>query len=254
MEEKPSLKGLREFITWCSESRSREWWIPLFNSLSHSWAAQYSIPGTGPTHGKWIFPTQLSQGRELPTNMPRICLQVNPDLMLKIRNNQHTCIICIPGGHCFLLSLNTQMPIHVLHAGMLAYMCALNLTSVSLLCLVKLTTFLSLLSIYCLHTLLFLNPDLIALSLSFYSAQDSISCLLVFSPSVTYKIWSSVLSMCSCLVLGLSASAQQAILMPLKEKPSFLMSYTHLLLLSSPHLPIHYKITDSIFLENSWTF
>lgn len=103
MEEKPSLKGLREFITWCSESRSREWWIPLFNSLSHSWAAQYSIPGTGPTHGKWIFPTQLSQGRELPTNMPRICLQVNPDLMLKIRNNQHTCIICVPGGHCFFI-------------------------------------------------------------------------------------------------------------------------------------------------------
>lgn len=160
----------------------------------------------------------------------------------------------VPGGHWLLLSLNSQMPIHVLHTLMLAYRCAVNLTSISLLCLVKLTTFLFVLSIYCLHTLLFLHPVLIALSLSFCSAQGSISCLLVFSPSVTYKIWKSVLSTCSCLVLGLSASAQQVILMLLKEKPSSLKSYTHLLLPSSPGFPMHSKITASILLEKMWAF
>lgn len=153
----------------------------------------------------------------------------------------------------FIIPEKTDAHICTAYTHACIHVCS-ELTSISLVCLVKLTIFLSHLSIYCLHILLFLHPVLIALSLSFYSTQGNISCLLAISPSVTYKIWRSVLSMCSCLVLGLSASAQQAILMPLKEKPSSLMSYTHLLLPSNPHFPMHSKITASIFLEKSWTF
>lgn len=239
------LEGLRQFTTWYSESRSRVWWIPAFNSLSPSWTAQYPIPGTSPTHGNES--SQLNYPRE--ENYPPICPEiVSRWIQMSLRWKLGITIapvMYVPGGHWLLLSLNSQMPIHVLHTLMLAYRCAVNLTSISLLCLVKLTTFLFVLSIYCLHTLLFLHPVLIALSLSFCSAQGSISCLLVFSPSVTYKIWRSVLS---------TRSAQQVILMLLKEKPSSLKSHTHLLLPSSPGFPMHSKITASILLEKLWTF
>lgn len=97
-------------------------------------------------------------------------------------------IMCVPGGHWLLLSLK-KTDVHICTAYMHAciHVCS-ELTSISLVCLVKLTIFLSCLSFYCLHILLFLHPVLIALSLSFYSTQGSISCLLAISPSVTYKI------------------------------------------------------------------
>lgn len=134
-----------------------------------------------------------------------------------------------------------------------AYMCVVTLTSISLQCLVKLcSSFLFPSTAYTPSSLSF-PPWLLPLSLFFYSAQGIVSRLLMFSSCVTYRIWSSVLSMCSCLALASVPSAHQAFLMPLEEI-SFLMTYTKVQLPSSPSFPVHSRITASIFLEKSWTF